>query len=106
VSGMQAFGDGALLAAGEPIALGPDVEIQWWPGVVFRLTTLNGSVGLASCDASVTAPEALGEPLRFIAGRRRFKIKELPGGLTPRSKVALVRQLIEKKMLCVCSEAV
>lgn len=106
VSGMQAFGDGALLEAGEPIALGPDVEIQWWPGVVFRLTTLNGSVGLASCDASVTAPEALGEPLRFIAGRPRFKIKELPGGLTPRSKVALVRQLIEKKMLCVCSEAV
>jgi hypothetical protein len=63
---------------------------------------MNGSVGLASCHTSFTAPELLGEPIRFIAGHPRFKIKELPGGLTPRSKVALVRQLIEKKILRVC----
>ena len=99
VSGMEAFGDGALMESGGPAGLSPDVEVQWWPGSVFRLTTLNGSVGLASSHASVTVPEAFGEPVRFIAARPRFKIEELPGGMSPRSKVALVRELIEKKIL-------
>jgi hypothetical protein len=99
VAGMEAFGDGTLMESGEPAGLSPDAEVQWWPGSVFRLTTLNGSVGLASCHASVTVPEALGEPVRFIAERPRFKIKELPGGMSPHSKVALVRELIEKKIL-------
>jgi ribosomal protein L16 Arg81 hydroxylase len=99
VSGMQAFGDGALMESSDPAGLSPDAEVQWWPGAAFRLTTLNGSVGLASCDATFTLPEAFGEPVRFIAQRPRFKIKELPGGMSPRSKVALVRQLIAKKFL-------
>jgi ribosomal protein L16 Arg81 hydroxylase len=99
VWGMQAFGDGALMKWSDPTGLSLEAEVQWWPGTVLRLTTLNGSVGLASCHASFTAPDSLGEPIRFIAQRPRFKIGELPGGLSPRSKVVLVRHLVEKKIL-------
>jgi hypothetical protein len=47
----------------------------------------------------VQGPEAIAPTLRFVESHPRFRIADLPGGLSTASKLLLARRLIEEGLL-------
>jgi len=64
-----------------------------------RVATVDGHARIEFGERSVSGRLSIAPPLEFIAGRERFRIRDLPGGLSSRSKVVLVRRLIQEGLL-------
>jgi hypothetical protein len=70
------------------------------PGVLASLRRRGDSLILTFPGDTLRAPLATEPALRFIAGATAaFRVGDLPGRLSPRSKVMLVRTLVERGML-------
>jgi hypothetical protein len=43
--------------------------------------------------------------LEFVSAHERFRVDELPGGLSPQSKIVLIRRLIQEGLLRIVTPA-
>jgi len=59
----------------------------------------NGRATIHFAGNSVTGPASIEPALRFLTKTREFRVRDLPGGLSDRSKLVLVRRLVKEGLL-------
>ncbi|MBL8208082.1 MAG: cupin-like domain-containing protein [Blastocatellia bacterium] len=93
---------GNLQAGTENIAaLDPQTCVGPRSGLLCRLIIKTETVALYFGHGEFEAPRAMEDALRFIATTERFRVDEVPGGLSRRNQLALVRHLIAQRFLCI-----
>jgi ribosomal protein L16 Arg81 hydroxylase len=102
LSSRQSFGEGTLTVADQSQRVSIESVVERSEGLLLRLEIRAETIGLVSYSAIVESfwlPRVFEEPLRFIFQHTRFRVDELPGGLTNKARVNLVRKLVRGKLL-------
>lgn len=94
VRSRQGVGDGTLFDAKVADSINDDTILERSAGLVLRLASGEDATGLESATDALLMPKAFGTSLGFVARTRRFAVREIPGGLSERSKQALARRLV------------
>lgn len=74
-------------------------EVERRPGVGCYVETDSTSASIHFMGETVRGPLTTAPGLRFIASTCRFRIEQIDGGLSPTSKLVLVRRLIREGLL-------
>lgn len=85
-------------------ALDADTRLAHHSGRLCRVIVQAEAVALYWGHGKFEAPRVMETALRFIAQTSSFRVGEIPGGLSQRNQIALVRQLVVKRFLRVLSE--
>lgn len=106
VQSRQAVGDGTLAAAadGGGDILG-ETLLEHRPGLLCRYARNGATAGLVSAHSALWMPEAFAAALRFVARTAAFRVRDIPGGMTENSKLALARRLIQDGFVRVAASA-
>jgi ribosomal protein L16 Arg81 hydroxylase len=56
-------------------------------------------------NRSVSAPLSVASALEFVSTQQRFRVDDLPDGLSPQSKIVLVRRLIHEGLLRIAAQS-
>lgn len=95
----QALCDGALFDSRSDVELGADTPVERRPGLNFVLAREAGGVVLRAGHAAFNAPAPLASAFEFVARTPRFRVAELPGGISDAGKIALARRLVREGFL-------
>jgi hypothetical protein len=99
-------GPGGFLRALERLpALEAESELECRAGHSSVLSRRGDEVVLTFTGGAVSAPGFCEPALRHVVERSRFRIGELPDGLTPDAKVTLCRRLVREGLLRVAGES-
>jgi ribosomal protein L16 Arg81 hydroxylase len=98
------LGDGSLRGAHDSDSLDSGATVEHRPGANVAITRGEGAVTLVGGHKNFTAPAALAAALEFVARTPRFKVSELPGGLSDAGKCALVQRLVRDGFLRVVGD--
>jgi ribosomal protein L16 Arg81 hydroxylase len=91
---------GDFFAAADADTVGLDSELQRAPGAVCRVVRApDGRVALVYPGNRVDGPARIAPLLDHIARTPRFVVRDLPGELTPDSKLVLARRLVRERFL-------
>jgi ribosomal protein L16 Arg81 hydroxylase len=79
----------------------PDLEtvLERSPGVVGRVIQEGGWVVLVFPGGQVGGPLKIASALRFVAAAARFRVRDLPGDLSDKSKCVLARRLLRERLV-------
>jgi hypothetical protein len=99
IEALPALPDALHGPAPKPVTRTTD-RVTQAPGVVTSLRRRGDGVILTFPGDTLRAPLTAEPALRFIAAATAaFRVRDLPGRLSARSKVLLVRKLVERGML-------
>jgi ribosomal protein L16 Arg81 hydroxylase len=91
--------DGQFAALARARELRPESRVSRRSGIPCAAGRAGDKAFIRIASNRVQGPAAILPALEFIAARRRFRVAELPGGLSDGSKVVLVRRLLEEGLL-------
>ncbi len=74
-------------------------EVERRAGVPCSVSARNGTARIDFGASHVAGPSSLAPSLEFIRSHRRFRIGEIPGTLSPESKLVLARRLVREGLL-------
>jgi hypothetical protein len=100
----QSLGDGTIFEARASFDLSPSTIVERRPGLNLKLVRERLSVALLAGHSTLHAPAPLAAAAEFVARTPRFRVADLPGGLSDSGKVALARKLIQEGILRVAVE--
>jgi hypothetical protein len=89
---------------GDVIALSLDTDVRAHPTTVMCITEKERAVSLTAPGCRYETDISLGETLRFIAQRKTFKPRQIPGPIGDQGKIELVSELIRERVLSVLSD--
>jgi hypothetical protein len=92
----QALADGALFDSRAHVEIEATTLVERRPGLNLKLVREAQTVALHAGHATFNAPAPLAAALEFVARTPRFRVAELPGGLSDAGKIALARRLIQE----------
>ena len=90
----QRVGDGTLFAACDADSVEADTVLVRRPGVLLSFIEEAGGCGLHSALESLVMPPAFAPALEYVARNDRFAVRDIPGGLSERSRLTLARRLV------------
>lgn len=79
--------------------IGPDTVLERRHGLSCRLEPAEGAVVLRFGPGQMKAPAALAPALAFVCEQSRFRVRELPGGMSDESRLVLARRLVREGLL-------
>jgi hypothetical protein len=80
--------------------VGPESVLEHAPGAVCRVVHRRGGrVALEYPGNQVDGPARIAPALDFIARMPRFRVRDLPAGLSPEGNLVLVRRLVRERFL-------
>lgn len=100
----QSVGDGSLAESRDAGGVGVGSLVRRRPGLLWGLVFEGGNVGLASSHNVLWMPGSFAEAMRFIAREVEFRVAEIPGQLSDKSKLALTSRLVRDGFLTVVRE--
>lgn len=92
----QTLGEGSIAGDDNTEEIGGDTILEKKPGLLCRVVSGEGTVGLASPDSVIWMPTFFEQTLSFVAQAAEFKVRLLPGGMSERSKVTLAKRLLQE----------
>jgi bifunctional lysine-specific demethylase and histidyl-hydroxylase NO66 len=95
-------GDGLLEPERE---LGPGSLLRRRPGVLCHMVEGPGHAVIQYSGGKIAGPAKIAPALRYIAAHRSFSASSLPGDLSERERLVLLRRLIRDGLLAVEAEA-
>jgi ribosomal protein L16 Arg81 hydroxylase len=95
----QSISDGSIVNDGSAKEINGDTLMEHRPGLLCRLVLEGETAGLASGNNVIWMPRFFEQALRFIAQTTEFKVSEIPGGMSGKSKVTLVKRLVQEGFL-------
>jgi lysine-specific demethylase/histidyl-hydroxylase NO66 len=90
---------GHFMALDALASLRDDSVVTRPPELLCRVGTTQGRATIEFAGNFVTGPAWLEPTLAFVAQHERFSVSELPGGLTPKDRLDLVRRLVSEGLL-------
>jgi hypothetical protein len=90
---------GEFFDGSDPEQVGLDSVVQRVPGMVCRVAHRDSGVTLYYPGNQLDGPARIAPSLEFVARTPRFVVRDLPGPLTPESKLVLVRRLVRERFL-------
>jgi ribosomal protein L16 Arg81 hydroxylase len=98
-------GEGTLADAADARSIDLDTPLERRPGILCRLVSEAGMVGLVSSQSILWMPESFTEALRFVARVEEFRASQIPGQLSDNSKLALARRLMHDGLLRIAHQS-
>jgi ribosomal protein L16 Arg81 hydroxylase len=85
-------------------SLSGDTEVERRLGWGTQVVRAGTRVRIEFGTRSVSAPASAAAALEFVSAHRRFRVDDLPDGLSRQSKIVLVRRLIHEGLLKIAAE--
>jgi hypothetical protein len=85
-------------------SLSGDTEVVKRLGMFTRVNHRDSRVSIEFGACSVSAPLSAASALDFISAHQRFRVDDLPEGLSLQSKIVLVRRLIHEGLLKIAEQ--
>lgn len=86
-------------------SLSAGTEVIRRVGLRTRIIQADSRVHIEFGARSVSAPPSVASALEFVSAHERFRVDDLPGGLSPQSKIVLIRRLIQEGLLRIVTPA-
>jgi ribosomal protein L16 Arg81 hydroxylase len=83
--------------------LGMDSLVGTRPNVISRIRTNQDSISIDCYGRKITLPISSAEAVRFALNSPKFAVRQLPGNLDDKSKLALLRRLVREGLVMVLS---
>lgn len=80
-------------------AIGPETWVERRPGQASLVETRNGKAAIYATTGQMSGPAAIAPALEHVRDEPRFRVRDLPGALSEKSKLTLVRRLIREGLL-------
>jgi ribosomal protein L16 Arg81 hydroxylase len=104
VSRRHQFLEGQLVDLERDFRLGLESTVARRPEVLFRMWRQRNKICMLFFRKKIMFPAFAGPALRFVAAAGSFRPREIPGGLTNRSKLVLCRRLVSEGFLRIAAE--
>lgn len=99
VAGRTCPADGHFGALSRIHALAPSSWMETRPGLVCLVERIGESIAVCFGRNRVQGPLAIAPALEFVRDHKRFRISDLPGGLSAQSQVVLAARLVREGLL-------